>query len=189
MLFSAADYADLRGLVFRADYAGYRPNVVEAPNGDGKKDPDKRFAHVAAKYCPTLQMSRYASVAHDRAMFLAYDRLVSDAFMPCPIAGALRVLEYPPGATSAMHTDFDLFTINCYRNEPNAGLPAGEVHIGELGELLGLGPATPHEVLASPRVQHAIVYFAIPSHAAVLPSGQTVGAWIEERIKRSRYYK
>lgn len=33
----------------------------------------------------------------------------------------------------------------------------------------------------------SIVFFAIPDHAAVLPSGETVGEWLEERLARSRY--
>ncbi len=75
------------------------------------------------------------------------------------------------------------------------------LHIGELGELVGLGPATPHRVPARPYVQKSLIYFAIPDHAARLPgdvqraaghvdgrhaAGPTVGAWLAERMARSR---
>jgi hypothetical protein len=33
------------------------------------------------------------------------------------------------------------------------------------------------------------VYFAIPSHDAVLPSGETVGVWLDEQMKDMRYTK
>jgi hypothetical protein len=74
------------------------------------------------------------------------------------------VLEYPPGATSARHTDFDLFTLVAYRDPYPGGLvreeqmPTGGpflswadtispgIHFGELFELGGFGAATPHEV-------------------------------------------
>jgi hypothetical protein len=73
---------------------------------------------------------------------------VPDAFMPSFDHGALRVLEYPAGAGSEMHTDVGLFTINCYRNDPNAGLPVGEVHMGRIAREIGLcKAATPHQVL------------------------------------------
>lgn len=50
MIFNAHDYAALHAAVFRPDYPGYKPDVVEAPNGDGKLDVRKRYAHVATKY-------------------------------------------------------------------------------------------------------------------------------------------
>lgn len=137
------------------------------------------------------------------------------------------------GAGSAEHTDFDLFTILCWRSTPedleitpdrdfgisytkkacayHARSEARKIdphlHIGELGELVGLGPATPHRVPARPYAQRSIVYFAMPDHAARLPCascqnhaaphnhpyfgktcgfGLTVGEWVAERIARSR---
>lgn len=226
-------YNQLADIVFRLDadgkptYPGYRPEVKELPNGDGKVDADKRFAHVARKYLN--QWADHIEQMHDRwqaqsdwdelddayinahtlATLVASKLQVPQAFMPERKYGALRILEYPPQATSNLHTDFDLFTLMIYRDQPECfvahELPGRErqtvaqqarlrearklnaqLHIGELGELIGLGPATPHEVIASDKPQHAIVYFAIPDHAAVLPTGQTVGEWLSERMSRSR---
>jgi hypothetical protein len=203
-LFTAADFAAMSAIVFRHDYPGYATarGVVEAPNGDGALDTDKRYAHVAMKYLRAwrdanpsgtmnlqyCQLGHFLERAHARALQVAHDLGVPDAFLPSFEHGALRVLEYPPGARGHMHTDFDLFTLNLYRNVPNPGLPAGLVHMGELGELIGgLGPATPHDIHPMAEVQHSIVYFAIPDHEAVLPGADvTVGEWIKERIARSR---
>jgi hypothetical protein len=55
-----------------------------------------------------------------------------------------------------------------------------------MGTLVGMGQATPHEVLASETRQFSIVYFAIPDWAAVLPGGVTVLDWLNERMARSR---
>lgn len=232
-MFTADDYQTLHSIVFATDadgrprYPGYRPEVVELPNGDGRADREKRYAHVSyknlykspsvplysgltpAEWCYLLDTLRFA---HAEALRVARALGAPEAFMPDIRYSALRVLEYPPGATSARHTDFDLFTLLCYRDRPEGlvrhprhdqdepGLDpdsldaiAPGLHIGELGEIVGLGPATPHEVVpvyetarvygmpeggrpgpllktvpGAPAPQHSIVYFAIPDHAAVL---------------------
>jgi hypothetical protein len=194
MIFTASDYATLASIVFRPDYPGNATarGVVEAPNGDGHRDRQKSYSHVATKYLDKMltggfKLKPFLQRAHREALLFACKRNVPEPFWPSYEYGALRVLEYPVGATSALHTDFDLFTLNLYRNVANDGLPYGEVHMGELGELLGLGHACPHAVRPMNVIQQAIVYFAIPSHDAVLPSGQSVGAWIQDRLARSRY--
>ncbi len=201
-IFTATDYATLAALVFRPEYPGNATSrgVVESPHGNGQLDAQKRYAHVATKYLQygttfhgphrhLRTLSNYNLDAYCRAGQLSHALGVPSHMWPSLRDGALRVLEYPAGFGGHEHTDFDLLTVNCYRNVPNPGLPDMEVHIGELGELLGLGPATPHRVDPLPVVQQSIVYFAIPDHAAVLPSGQTVGEWISERKERSRYVK
>lgn len=179
-------------------------------------DASKRYLHIADKYNPPAWARVYQDVAYAHAARVAEALKVPREFFPVPSAGALRILEYPVGAGSAEHCDFDLFTVLCWRETPedleltrnrfepghaekmraatelNPGL-----HIGELGELVGLGPATPHRVPARPYVQRSIVYFALPDHAAILPGTwihddgsrkpQTVGEWLDERMKRSRY--
>lgn len=220
-------YQQLVDIVFRLDtdgkptYPGYRPEVREIPHGDGKVDAEKRYAHVATKYLAeasaTLAKRQFGFLwdvlddAHRLSLSVADELRVPAALGPVFSKGALRVLEYPVGATSNLHTDFDLFTLMIFRDQPECFVaheprrddPGGwtrerirnvrearklnaQLHIGELGELIGLGPATPHEVIASDKPQHAIVYFAIPDHAAVLPTGQTVGEWLKERMARSR---
>jgi hypothetical protein len=216
-MFTADDYATLAAIVFRDDYPGNATarGVVEAPNGDGNLDATKKYSHVATKYVKqwvdsgavrgfdpsVLTLFNYMMRAHNRAVGVACELGVPAAFLPSFEHGALRVLEYPAGAGSAVHTDFDLFTLNLYRNVENYGLGpfAMPVHMGELGELLGIsggqglgtggvGPAKafPHFVAPLDVVQRSVVYFAIPDHAAVLPGGVTVGEWIKERITRSR---
>lgn len=205
MIFTAFDYAALAALVFRPDYPGNATarGVVEAPNGDpAARDTQKRYAHVADKYLQGWDEQgdlwsgrrRYLETMLERASAAAWraarDLGVPEVFWPSFQHGALRVLEYPANVgASAVHTDFDLFTLNLYRSVPNPGLgdPPEPYHIGEISELVGLGPARPHHVDPLPVAQYSLVYFAIPDHAAVLPSGETVGNWIAERIKRSRY--
>lgn len=192
-------YAKLHALVFAPGYPGYRPEIRELPNGDGKVDADKRFAHIAEKYLRPEDEYLRASlkVAHGFALRAARAMGVPKALMPSPRYSAMRVLEYPPGAGSHQHTDFDLFTLMFCRDQPEhfhslSEAPAAltavnrQAHLGEIGELIGLGPATPHYVSPSETEQHSIVYFAIPDHAAVLPSGETVGEWLIERMERSR---
>lgn len=210
--FDADDYSRLHALVFRGDYPGYKPTVTEIPNGDGKADADKRYAHVALKYLPgwgtAVERDLLQSCllyAHLCAESVAEALGVPAAFRPDIRYGALRVLEYPPGAVSHEHTDFDLFTLHLYRDRPECfhrcypdvdhipdealGLNPG-LHLGELGEAIGLGAATRHSVSASSYPQHSIVYFAIPDHEAVLYQATApslnVREWLNERMARSR---
>lgn len=209
--FSSVEYEVLHDLVFSGVYPGYRPAVAEAPNGDGHVDREKRYAHIALKYIAEYPGSAeqrgllqgMLTLAHAQAECVAEALGCPAAFLPDVRYGALRVLEYPEGAGSNRHTDFDLFTLHLYKSRThgfqrpyNGGKPIGNanaialnpgLHVGEIGELVGLGAATPHYVDPAPAGgSYSIVYFAIPDHTAVLPSGQTVGAWIAERIARSR---
>lgn len=205
------DYDVLHGLVFRDGYPGYKPTVKEIPNGDGKVDAEKRFAHIAEKYL-TFREDRfvllpYLKEAHAEAIRVARAIGIPEAFMPDITRSALRVLEYPPGAVSNLHRDFDLFTLMMYRDQPRCFV-AHEVdddinpeaiyalqeksplaHFGELAREIGFADPTPHEVTASSVTQHSIVYFAIPRWEAFLPSGETVGQWLAERYARSRVYE
>jgi hypothetical protein len=79
---------------------------------------------------------------------------------------------------------------------PDAALVLNRgLHLGELGEAIGLGRATRHSVLPSAYPQHSIVYFAIPDHEARVPGTysaenpdveMTVREWLNERMARSR---
>ena len=138
-LFTASDYARISNLVFQDNYPGYKPNIVESPNGDGVKDTKKRYAHVAEKYLfieneSTLTyiknmgchpqhnrdslLKSYLDRAHELAVQVAVTIGVPKSFWPDRRYGALRVLEYNGEATTAPHTDFSLFTLSCYRNLP-----------------------------------------------------------------------
>lgn len=205
MIFDYTDWQKLSTL-FQPDarYPGYKPEVKEIPNGDGKVDAEKRYLHVALKYDPPEWAIGYLARAHFEACRVAEALGVPAEFYPRVADGTLRVLDYPAGAGSNAHTDFDLFTVLCYRSESDAlvrvragGLDALDtispgLHIGEIGELVGIGPATPHMVLPSAARQQSIVYFAIPDLAALLPThgaqrtGLTVGQWLKERYARSR---
>lgn len=189
----------------------------EACKGSGRVA-GKRYLHVADKYTDAPDWARaYHDRAYAHAARVATALGVPAAYSPRPEYGALRVLEYPAGAGSVVHTDLDLFSVVCWRETPE-DLERGNVywdsrrdkgealspglHIGEIGKLVGLGPATPHRVPARPYVQRSIVYFAIPDHAARLPNPHdhrtnpmefvthkpvTVGEWLAERMARSRY--
>ena len=55
-MFTESDYKLLHSLVFQPDYPGYRPTLIEAPNGDDKLDVGKRYAHVSTKYLDRLKL-------------------------------------------------------------------------------------------------------------------------------------
>lgn len=233
-MFTAKDYAMISNIVFQEDYPGYRPNVIESPDGDDKWDDKKRYAHVAEKYLREFRqqgvqgvegspgyetyaqhqanvLGDYLRQANEKAIEIAVELGVPKEFWPVEQYGALRILEYPPGAVTNPHYDFDLFTLMCYRNIPNdfkyirmndetcketpsdlvyANTLNQQIHFGEILELQmqGVYKATRHRVIADPesRIQYSIVYFAIPDWETKLPDGQTVGEWLEERLKRSR---
>ncbi len=213
-LFTKEEYDRLHSLVFVEGYSGYKPTVQEIPNGDGKVDADKKYAHVAPKYLLTDQQKTdlmpFLQKAFDLATAMADLARVPPGFMPKIEYGALRILDYPPGAVSNKHEDFDLFTTMCYRDIPGLFVaddtgPASfglrrlqllnkQAHIGQMGEIIGLGKATPHEVLATTPEQgnqHSIVYFSIPDWNSVLPAHAgkpeiKVVDWLNERMAQSR---
>jgi hypothetical protein len=203
-IFSKTDYETMHRMVFRPDYLGYKPTVKEIPNGDGNVDADKKFAHIAPKYFRRAaemgNLGSYYMRAHALAEGVAEAIGLPKEWWPDIRYGALRILDYPVGATSARHEDFDLFTLMCYRDQPECfkseevDTPVLEqirkfnpqAHLGQLGQEYGLGPATPHEVVASEQPQHSIVYFAIPDHDLKFQSGITVKDWLNERMTRSR---
>jgi hypothetical protein len=203
-MFPEEDYWDMHSIVFRDDYPGYKPDVIEIPHGDGKADAKKRYAHIATKYFTGLWHEKYLAPYLEKAHLLACKAAllanVPAAFMPELAYGALRILDYPPGAESNRHEDFDLFTLLLYRDQPDkfcseeVSSPAldairtmnAQAHLGQLGTAIGLGPATTHWVIPSDEAQHSIVYFSIPNHDAILPDGTTVRDWLNERMARSR---
>src|SRR5574342_409750 len=194
-LFDKRDHKNLSRL-FEGGYSGYKPEVLEAPNGDGKVDVTKRYLHVALKYDPPDWARYYLARAHFEACRIAEALCVPPEFYPRVADGTLRVLDYGAGAGSAEHTDFDLFTVHCYRSTPEDFVRTSvvdaraeaidpDVHLGEIGELVGLGKATAHYVPEREYSQQAIVYFAMPAHDARLPDGVTVKEWLMERLSRS----
>jgi hypothetical protein len=94
-LFTADDYARLHAIVFRPDYPGYRPEVVEAPNGDATaRDTGKRYAHIATKYLRNpLWMPgtrKHARVMWE-ALLHAHNRATEVAFaLACPTPSCPR---------------------------------------------------------------------------------------------------
>ncbi len=212
-MFTEDDYQRMHRAVFSdcpdCPYPGYRRGTIEYPNGDANAG-TYRYAHVALKYLPGYgqawhrnMLTRYLLEAHALAEQV-HDALDGPAeFRPDLRYGALRVLEYDPGAYSPLHTDASLFTLHLYRNSFDAFRrdPAVPVlseralainpglHIGRLGNVVGLGAATPHWTVPSEERQLAIVYFAIPDWAARLPDGETVGAWIDRTISAMRSAK
>jgi isopenicillin N synthase-like dioxygenase len=126
-MFTAEDYKTISDIVFQEDYPGYRPAVIESPNGDDNWDSEKRYAHIASKYLNKyhntnpyhiITLRQYLQEATDEAINIAIELGVPKEFWPHYEYGALRILEYPPGSISNPHVDFDLFTLMCYRNIP-----------------------------------------------------------------------
>lgn len=219
-IFSASDYNLLHHLAFLPENKGYDPKKFEAPNGDGKIDYAKRYAHIARKYIELMPirmreeqqlMHKLLTFAHGQAASIATELGVPQQYMPNMEDGTLRVLEYDHTAGSEPHKDFDLFTLMCYRNLPDffeyvneseedwkqavtlqrAQKYNGQIHFGEIMELICPSTkANKHKVrptLQEGIHQFSVVYFAMPKLSAVLPSGQTVGQWVDERKSRSRY--
>jgi hypothetical protein len=203
MRFNEAEYEEIASHAFRSDYAGYRPAVQESPNGDGVWDEGKRYAHVALKYNPNGALMVYFWRAYNEALHVCRALGVPGRLFPAQSECCLRILDYPPGAGSATHTDFDLFTLQLYRDRPEgfvrqrgetpsdkAGswredddqVSAG-IHWGEMAEVAGFRRATPHFVRPLDVRQRSIVFFVLPSPDAALI---TAGEWLAERYGRSR---
>lgn len=212
-MFTASDYKTISDIVFSEEelYPGYNKETIESPNGDGKWDEDKRYAHVAKKYQERYEnpfkkgtLNDFLNTAHEKAVEIAIELGVPRDFWPDRQDSTLRILEYAPGAITHPHLDFNLFTLMCYRNIPEnfryvdeidkglrrANVLNHQIHFGEILELVmpSAYKATPHKVVTDPlgRSQYSMVYFSIPDHKMVLPNGTTVGAFIEERMGRSR---
>lgn len=233
-MFSAKDYAVLAPIVFAQDYPGF-PQGLEVPNGDGNVDEKKLYSHVSHHYIGLMRerknrvafvhgnaeanvierriqtINDYLNRAHEKSIEIAVHMGIPRKYWPSIKFSALRVLEYAPDAGSHEHTDFDLFTLSCYRNEPRffcysddrltiqqknslvrAQMLNEQIHFGEIMEIINptLYKANGHYVSESNSIiQYSIVYFAVPDHDEKLPSGMTVGKWIEERKSRSRVMK
>jgi len=201
-------YETLAAFAFSSENPGYKPSVVEAPNGDNVWDENKRYAHLAPKYFEETNVDHHEikelyEIARQTAEWVCKMIEIPQEFFPGRDS-TLRVLHYPPGATTAPHTDFDLFTICMYRDDNNAFkyLDGEEdalltrarkfspgIHFGELMTEINNAMATNHEVVGTERTQKSAVFFVVPEHSAVLPSGLTVGEWMAERKNRSRKVK
>lgn len=200
------EFNRLAAWAFSPANPGYKLTVREAPAGDGVFDEQKEYAHVAPKYftpeTPDFVWHAYVR-ARGQATALCMALGLED-WLPGPDS-TLRLLRYPPGATTAPHTDFDLFTLSLYRSHhsafqhlgPEGGIGGSVlldharqispgVHFGELmTEILGV-PATRHATSPLTEWSYSAVFFVIPDHSLKLPSGATVGEWIKERVARSR---
>jgi len=200
MKLTPSQFQTLHSFAFSPRNSGYKPSIQESPNGDGTWDTGKRFAHVASKYGLGECFSAYKTSLAEAIDACHYLGIPGDFWPVSAGDSTLRVLDYPAGATSAPHTDFDLFTVSMYRPNPEAfrylGGDCAElnvvkrhfpgIHFGELiTEIMGW-PATEHEVIASPVATSSAVFFAMPPLDARLPSGVLVGEWLRERKERSR---
>ena len=201
----AWNYDRVAAFAFSDKNPGWRPEIEESPNGDGVWDTNKRFAHLAPKYF-TDDTPREIKQLHSNWVIKAQQACrylgIPGKFYPGPDC-TIRVLEYPPGATTAPHLDFDMFTLSMFRDDPDAfvyldgsdqdpellkareGYPG--IHFGEiLTEIDPKFKATNHKVDGTENTQKAMVFFVLPKWTARLPSGLTVGEWVQERKARSR---
>lgn len=192
MIFDALTYAKLAEVMFHPRWPGLPRDTKEAPNGDGNVDIDKRYSHAAMKYFRDIDVTSPQSqfvVGCWRAAFERACVVAIEYGLPLPSTedSTLRILDYPPGAKGHKHTDFDLFTINCFRNRANEGLPAGEVHWGEIAGMYGPNcAATEHDIHPDDAHQYSIVFFAMPSLDLMLPNGQLCRDWRTETKKDRR---
>ena len=196
-------------LVFRPDYPGYKPDVKELPNGDGKID-DKKYAHIALKYLAGFGSSIERNTLLRGALPRARARgwRVADAFeVPQAYRPDMRY-DGPsgcwtmlPAESSHPHRDFNLFTLQLYRDKPQnlvadlSGIPEAVQELNKqcvIGEMGGAArarsPATLHQVTPLKKAtQNSIVYFAIPDWDAQLPGiegapGESVKSWLNRRM-------
>lgn len=203
MTLTQEEFENISEFAFSEQNPGYRPNIIESPHGDGVWDVEKKYAHIAPKYLSGFEKT---------SVFDVYAKCIDVANDICEKIGipekywagtdsTLRVLHYPPGSTTAPHTDFDLFTICMYRNKPESFIYLnGEddellqkarnispgIHFGELMSEINNSKATKHEVTATDDWQYSAVFFVVPPHDSILPSGLSIGEWIDERKNRSR---
>lgn len=217
MIYTKEDYDRIHKFAFSDENPGWNPDVIESPNGDGVWDEHKRYAHLAPKYFDQASVSSpsFYTEMYSNGIFQLYhqarneaDRICRHLDIPKEFWSAddstLRILDYPAGATTAPHTDFDLFTLCLYRDDMDAfKYLSGEddpllerareispgIHFGELMTELNGAQETEHEVLGTDNRQCSIVFFVVPNHKAILPSGISVGKWMDERKNRSRKIK
>lgn len=128
-IFNALDYAMLHGLAFNERInPGYKPKVKESPNGDGKVDTSKRYAHIARKYIEKMPLGAQAerhffeqvlSKCQQVAISVAVDLGIPEPYWPNLEDSTLRLIEYNESAGAETHCDWpDLFTLMAYRNLP-----------------------------------------------------------------------
>lgn len=195
MRFTEQEYNRIHQLTFQTPgYTGYRPEVQEAPNGDGNWDEQKKYAHVATKYNPCSELMFYYGKAFAEASRVCKELDVPRSLMPDWHSCCMRILDYPPGASSAEHTDFDFLTIQLYREHQEGFIRSGTVeqadesistgiHFGEMAEVANFRKAMPHSVKGLPIRQKSIVFFVLPNPDVPLI---TAGEWLSERYARSR---
>ena len=176
------------GWSFSSHNAGYRPDVLEVPHGDGRVDSGKRYAHVAPKYGMPRDVEWLWNLYLESSRELSMRMGVPKQYLP-GADSTLRCLRYDAGVGSEAHTDFCLLTLNVWRDCANPGLRGFPFHTGELMTEITGREADEHWVEPLESAQESIVFFAVPDHDAALPSGETVGDWMRERKSRSRQEK
>lgn len=127
-IFNALDYAMLHQFAFSDKNPGYKPKVKEAPNGDGKIDQEKRYAHIANKYIANMPLAAQVektvfqqalAKCQQVAISIAVDLGIPQPYWPDLEDSTLRLLEYNEKAGAEPHVDRPcLFTLMAYRNLP-----------------------------------------------------------------------
>lgn len=127
-VFSALEYAILHAIGFGPKNPGYKPEVKESPNADGKIDYDKRYCHIARKYIKNMPLGaqqeqhvfeQALSKCQQIALQVAIELGIPEPFWPDLQDSTLRILEYNDKAGAEPHIDGPcLFTVMAYRNLP-----------------------------------------------------------------------
>lgn len=196
--FTAGDFDFWSDFAFNPDYPGCRKAGFEQP--DSGQGSGYEYSHIAHKYLgqESVGYSNHARTILgqmvDKSRLTAMEYGIGPDFLPTVEDSTLRLLRYPPNTASAKHTDFCLMTFPLWRSDwsyyhhSSTAIEKYGIHYGEIMEQLQAGrKATPHWVDASPVWQYSAVFFAMPSLAAVLPNGQTVGEWVASRKEETRY--
>jgi hypothetical protein len=204
-----ADYEYLAAAMFNPSWPGYKPDVAEAHPLSGAVDRGKRYAHLHLKYLARapadyprstlMTLQTLLLLCTGEARQVAFRLGLPEALWPDPRYSTVRIIDYPPMSGAGEHTDQDLFTIHLWRDPAPGGFVRTckelethldsaypGLHLGEMAEVAGLGPATPHLVRPLPQAQRAIVFFAIPDLEAELLPGLQAGPWLENRMARAR---
>jgi hypothetical protein len=136
----------------------------------------------------------YFQEAYEEACRVCSELDVPWHLMPYKDSCCMRILDYPEGAGSAEHTDFDFLTIQLYRDHLAGFVRTGTVeqsdesissgiHFGEMAEVAGFRKAMPHYIKCGMPRQKSIVFFVLPNPDSALI---TAGEWLKERYARSR---
>lgn len=179
------DYEILRSIMHKQSYPGFRYGGLDASVADQRKFVSglaprhlKKYREKMQNVCEQYLLQWYMEDSFKLAMevfdFLRkqYPKLPEEA-RPTIDNSFLRVLYYPPGSSTTLHSDRSLFTMALWRDVDNVKTPVDcrtklicdaypGLQLGKYFEGL-MGRATKHEIPAIDVPQRTLIYFARPN--------------------------